>query len=71
METEIMKIAASQGLWAVLFVSLLFYVLRWSEKREERILTNLDRITTELGSISLCMAQLKDDVKDLKGKVGA
>ncbi len=71
METDVMKIAASQGLWAVLFVSLLFYVLRWSEKREERMLTNLDRITTELGSISLCMVQLKDDVKDLKGKVGA
>lgn len=37
METEVIKMAASQGLWAVLFVALLFYVLRNSQSREERL----------------------------------
>lgn len=36
MEAEILKVAASQGLWAVLFVALLFYVLKHNEKRECR-----------------------------------
>ena len=36
MEQEIVKMAASQGLWAALWVALLFYVLRTNEKREAK-----------------------------------
>ena len=36
MEIEVLKFAASQGLWAVLFVALLFYVLKENSKREEK-----------------------------------
>ena len=42
MEAEIVKMAASQGLFAVLFVALLFYVLKTNEHREERLMTCLD-----------------------------
>ena len=38
MEAEIIKLAVSQGLWAALFVVLLFYVLKANEKRENRLL---------------------------------
>ena len=64
MEAEIIKMAASQGLFAVLFVALLFYVLRYNEKREERLMTCLERLTSDVGEI-------KNDIEDLKEKVGA
>lgn len=63
METEIIKLAASQGLWAVLFVALLFYVLKHNEKREERLMTCLESLTQDVGDI-------KDDIEDLKERVG-
>lgn len=61
MEQEIVKLAASQGLWAVLFVALLFYVLRHNERREERLMTCLERLTQDVSDI-------KDDIEDLKEK---
>lgn len=64
METEIIKMAASQGIFAVLFVALLFYVLRYNEKREERLMTCLEKLTVDVGEI-------KSDIEDLKDKVGA
>ena len=62
MESEIIKIAASQGLFAVLFVALLFYVLRHNEKREERLMACLESLTQDVGDI-------KSDIEELKGKV--
>lgn len=64
METEIIKLAASQGIFAVLFVALLFYVLRYNERREERLMTCLEKLTQDVGEI-------KSDIEELKGKVGA
>ena len=64
MEAEIIKMAASQGLFAVLFVALLFYVLRYNERREERLMTCLEKLTSDVGEI-------KSDIEDLKEKVGA
>jgi len=63
LEAEIVKLAASQGLWAVLFVALLFYVLKHNEKREERLMICLEKLTQDVGYI-------KDDVSELKNKVG-
>lgn len=64
MEAEIIKMACSQGLFAVLFVALLFYVLRYNERREERLMSCLERLTADVGEI-------KSDIEDLKEKVGA
>lgn len=64
METEIIKIAASQGLFAVLFVALLFYVLRHNERREERLMVCLESMAHDVGEI-------KNDIEILKEKVGA
>ena len=63
METEIIKLAASQGIFAALFVALLFYVLRHNERREERLMDCLERLATDVGEI-------KNDIEDLKAKVG-
>jgi len=62
LEVEIIKLAASQGVFAVLFVALLFYVLRYNEKREERLMSCLERLTEDVGEI-------KSDIEDLKGRV--
>lgn len=62
LEAEIVKLAASQGLWAVLFVALLFYVLKHNEKREERLMTCLEKLTQDVGDI-------KDDISELKSKI--
>jgi len=63
-EAEIIKMACSQGLFAVLFVALLLYVLRYNEKREERLMVCLERLTTDV-------SEIKSDIEDLKEKVGA
>ncbi|HOV80323.1 MAG TPA: BhlA/UviB family holin-like peptide [Bacillota bacterium] len=70
MEQEIIKLAASQGLWAVLFVALLFYVLKENAKREERLLSCLDALGKQYESLSRDIGEVKDDVKELKGRVG-
>ena len=62
MEQEIIKMAASQGFFAVLFVALLFYVLRYNEKREERLMVCLERLTEDVGEI-------KNDIEELKERV--
>ncbi len=63
MEQEIIKMAASQGLFAVLFVALLFYVLRHNETREERLMACLESLTKSVGEI-------KNDMESLKTKLG-
>ena len=63
MEVEIVKMAAGQGLFAVLFVVLLFYVLKHNERREERLMVCLERLTEDVGEI-------KDDIMDLKERGG-
>ena len=72
MENEIVKLAASQGLWAVLFVLLLFYVLRTQEKREERLLGCLESfkgLSKDVKEVRDNLEEVKDDVKELKGRV--
>lgn len=62
MEAEIIKMAASQGFFAVLFVALLFYVLRHNEKREERLMRCLEQMAEDIGEI-------RNDIEDLKGRL--
>ena len=63
METEIIKLAVSQGIFAVLFVALLFYVLRHNERREERLMVCLESMAHDVGEI-------KNDIEILKERVG-
>lgn len=64
-EQEIFKLAASQGLWAVLCVALLFYVLRTNEKREAKYQEVIETLSNKLGIIK----DIQDDVKEIKNKV--
>lgn len=49
MEQEVLKIAASQGLWAVLFVALLYWVLKENAKREAKYQELLSELTNKFG----------------------
>jgi len=68
-EKEILTSALSQGIWAVLSVFLLFYILRAQEKRdqkqEEREQSYQDiisKLTDKLGIVD----EVKKDVEEIK-----
>lgn len=80
MEQEALRLAANQGIWAVLFVALLFYVLRNGEKREQRLVDEAkssevkaeareEKLMKHLDSMSgICkdVDQVKVDVGEMK-----
>lgn len=65
MEQEVIKVAASQGFFAVLFVMLLFYVLRENSKREDRYQQIINNLSCKLGIVE----DIQNDVKEIKSKV--
>lgn len=62
MEQTIISSAATQGLWALLFVMLLFYVLRTNEKRELRLQDIINKLTDKFDILQ----DVKNDVDDIK-----
>lgn len=48
----LVRFAAEQGFWTLLFVSLFIYVLRESKSREERLMSFLDGITQQFNDIA-------------------
>lgn len=71
MESEVLQLAASQGLWAILFVCLLFYVLKENSKREQSfqdiILALTEKLDT-LESIKEDLEEIKDDLQNVAKK---
>lgn len=65
MEQEIIKVAATQGLWAVLFVVLLFWVLRENAKREDNYQQLLLDLTGKFGILE----EVQRDVREVKQTV--
>ncbi|MEG1255519.1 BhlA/UviB family holin-like peptide [Clostridium sp.] len=69
MESEVMKIAMSQGIWAVLSISLLFYILRTQEKRDEKQEEREKNYQEIIGKITdklSIVEDVKKDVVDIK-----
>jgi hypothetical protein len=64
-EQEIIKVAATQGLWALLFVALLFWVLRENAKREDNYQQLLQDLTSKLGILK----DVQRDVGEIKQTV--
>ncbi len=62
MENELIQLAASQGLWAMLFVSLLFYVLKENSKREQSFQDIILALTEKLDTLD----SIKDDLAEIK-----
>jgi len=48
---EIMQLAISNGLWAVLFVFLFLYQIKDSSRREKKYISTIDILSNHLGLI--------------------
>ena len=66
METEILKIVVSQGIFAVLFVWLFFDTRKDSKQREEKYINTIDKLTDKISIVE----DIKEDVEDIKDKIG-
>lgn len=68
MELDVLQLAASQGLWAVLFVALLFYVLKENSQREQNfqeiILALTEKLDT-LESIREDLVEIRDNLQNV------
>jgi len=61
MENEILKMVASYGVFAILFVYLLFYVLKENSKRESKYQELLSTLTDKFNIV--------DDIKKSVDKI--
>lgn len=82
-EKTIFELVAPYGVWAVLFVMLLFYVLRNGEKREERLVAERkeseekatlreEKLMTHLDTVTGLtkdVDQVKTCVNEMKGDI--
>ena len=59
---EIFNLAINNGLWAVLFLVLLFYVLKDSRAREKKYQETI----AKLGDCVATVEDIKEDVKEIK-----
>lgn len=60
--TEQLNYFATQGPWALLFVILLFWVLKENAKREERLISCLDELSSKYDSISRDVSDIKEAI---------
>ena len=68
---NLIEIAISNGIFAGLFVWLLFYTLKDSKKREEKYLKVIDKLSTQfevLEEVKEDVAEIKRDISSLQKK---
>jgi len=58
---QIMQSAASNGIWALLFLALLVYQLQDSKKREEKYTATITNLTEGLNALE----GIKQDIKNI------
>lgn len=59
---EIFNLALQNGLWAVLFLGLLIFVLKDSKKRESKYQDTIKDLTKNLGIVQI----IKNEVEEIK-----
>ena len=67
MEGKILQTVISQGVWAVLFVYLLFYVLKENGAREARYQEIINKLTEKFENIEKGITDIQENLKDMKG----
>lgn len=66
---ELLKLAISNGIFAVMFLGLLIYQLKDSGKREKKYQDTLEKLATNFGHLKNIETDLKcvrEDVEELK-----
>lgn len=69
MESELLKLASSQGIWSALSVALIFYILKAQEKRDvkqEQREANYQSIIKNLTDKLGLLKEVKSDIKEVK-----
>ncbi|MCH3962702.1 MAG: BhlA/UviB family holin-like peptide [Clostridium sp.] len=72
MENEIFKMAVQQGIWAMLFIFILIYVLKEQRERDEKAgerEANYQSIIAKLTDRLKAMDDIGEDVKEIKNKI--
>jgi len=69
MEIETLKMAASYGVFAVLFCYLLFYVLKENGKRESKYQEIIISLTEKFTLIESGLCGLGKDIGEIKDKI--
>nr|WP_025776550.1 BhlA/UviB family holin-like peptide [Clostridium botulinum] len=72
MDSEILKMAMSQGIWAVLSIFLLFYILKAQEKRDlkqDEREKNYQDIISKLTDKFNIVEDMRKDVEDIKSHI--
>ncbi len=72
LENEIIKIAATQGVWAALSVILIFYILKNQEKRDlkqEERENNYQGIISNLTINLNVVEDMKKNIEDIKNHI--
>ena len=62
---ELIKMAVSNGIWAVLFLGLLVYQLKDSAKREVKYQETIESLTDKLNIVE----DIKGDIVDIKTSI--
>ena len=69
METTVMNVAVSQGIWAVLAVFLLIYIVKSNEQRDtkqEELEKNYQTVIESLTEKFQILNQVQSDLKEIK-----
>jgi hypothetical protein len=69
MEEVLIKAAANQGLWALLAVVLIVYILHDSREREKRLMTHLEKSNESLEKISSTIDKMDMRLNLIENKV--
>ena len=64
---QIMEYAATDGIWALLFLALFFYQLKDSRKREEKYTATITSLTEGLNALE----GIKQDIKSIIDTIDA
>lgn len=72
MEENLISAAAEQGIWAFISITLLFYILKKQEKRDEQQAEREERyqqLIAELSQKFNIVFQMKNDISEIKAKI--
>jgi hypothetical protein len=69
MEDILIKAAANQGLWALLAVILIVYILQDSRTREKRLMNHLDKSNVSLEKVSNTIEKIDMRLNIIESKI--
>ena len=67
--TAASQVANSQVVWSILCIGLAIYVLKHSNQREERLLSNLDELTKAQSEQAIAMQSISENLTSLEGRM--